>query len=109
MNEEMGDPASLGVKGQESVVDRVENPVKNDKLPTLPGVPEQERALDGEGDTAMDGVEDQVDKAKGKEVEASQQAEAIEGSSTTATTGSGSASTTDPSTSSVHTTASTTS
>jgi hypothetical protein len=85
------------VEGVDKVVEE-DNPV------------EHQKALDGEGDVAMDGAEEYKDEhlGKGKEVEGQHQAE---GSSTTATTGSGSGSTStaEPSSSSIHTAASTTS
>lgn len=61
----------------------------------VPETTDWESTVDGDGDTAMNGLDEHKmdDKTKGKEVEVSQQVETIEGSSTTATTGSGSAST----------------
>ena len=73
---------------------------------------ELQTAVDGEGDTAMDEVDDHKGEyiSKGKEVEG-HEAQVAEGSSTNATTGSGYGSTSaaDPSSSSAHTTASATS
>jgi hypothetical protein len=75
------------------------------------GTGEQKKAVDGEGDIAMGGIEEhkEHDTTKGKEVEPVQPAEVAEGSSTTTTTGSASASTAEASSSSVHTATSTTS
>ena len=106
------DREETSVPAQEKAVDGVAHKMEvgKDEL-DAPVVDEPQRTLDDEGDTAMDGVEeDKVeDKVKGKEVAVESPAEVFEGSSTTVTTGSGSASTSDPSSSSIHTAASGTS